>query len=76
MQEDNFEALEAQFSGSESGAEAEKDRLLDGTRNQAEIAAAFYQKLREQNVGRVSAAVITASMTQAFIVGTLMKPDS
>lgn len=73
MTEDaNFEALEAQFSGGESG----QDPVLEGTRKQAEIAAAFYQRLREQNVGRVSAAVITASMTQAFIVGTLMKPGS
>jgi len=66
----DFDALEAQFS------QTEMDRVLEGTRSQAEIAAAFYQRLREQNVGRVSAAVITASMTQAFIVGTIMKRES
>lgn len=71
MTEDaNFEALEAQFTG------LDEERVLEGTRQQAQISAAFYQRLRDGGVGRVSAAVITASMTQAFIVGTLMKPGS
>lgn len=66
----DFDALESQFS------EEQQQQALQGTRKQAEMAAAFHHKLREQNVGRVAATIITASMLQSFIIATIMKPDS
>lgn len=68
--DDNFEALESQFTA------LDRQRMLAGTRDQAEMAAAFYQKLRERGVWWMPAMVITACHMQAFVVGTIMKPKS
>lgn len=67
---EDFDALEAQFTG------LEHDRAIEEIRRQAEMAAAFHHRLREQNIGKLSATVMTACMLQAFIIGTIMKPDS